>query len=545
MTPRNQVNRRQALGAVGSAAAVLCARSLTVAAHPATKPKTGIQSLPAKTPQNGIPTSLVLRGTDSGTPLSGCFRIRPLGSKEWLALPNQLNRKAGLSKRDLSLGWHVTMGATEFVAPRGSLEIEAFSGIDTPLVRKIVDSEADIKLVLPDLLPDNTRHWVAGNTHVHLRRMTRPQVNRYLTEIPMADGLKVVFVSYLERALASHTYITNEYTPDDLHALNRPGKLIFGPGEEYRHNFGPGAEGYGHVMFLDLAKKIIPASVGPGITLKGTDGTPLQPAIRIAHDRGATVVWCHNAFGTEDIPNWLAGNVQAQNIFDGGNHGSYEDSHYRYLNLGIRAPFSTGTDWFIYDFSRVYVRADPGRPLTTSSWLDGLKRGRSLITNGPWLDFSINGRQPGDVTNLKNSQSLDILGSAVGRHDFGTLQLVRNGRIVQEQTAKRTGNRFTAEISGPNWKTTSAEWWALRINPREGILNEMGKPLFAHTSPIYFDYQGSSVFDRDVAHKAIEEMQASKRSIQRHGKFAGNELAKIHGTYDRGIAQLKRRLSRL
>jgi hypothetical protein len=93
----------------------------------------------------------------------------------------------------------------------------------------------------------------------------------------------------------------------------------------------------------------------PGIMKEGTDGIPLQRGIRTAREDGATVIWCHNTFGHEDIPNWVSGLLHAQNIFDGGDHGTYEDTFYRYLNVGMKVPFSTGTDWFIYDFSRVYL----------------------------------------------------------------------------------------------------------------------------------------------------------------------------------------------
>ena len=49
-------------------------------------------------------------------------------------------------------------------------------------------------------------------------------------------------------------------------------------------------------------------------------------------------------------------NVDALNVFDGARIGTYEDGYYRYLNIGIRLPISTGTDWFLYDLARVYAK---------------------------------------------------------------------------------------------------------------------------------------------------------------------------------------------
>ena len=93
---------------------------------------------------------------------------------------------------------------------------------------------------------------------------------------------------------------------------------------------------------------------------QGTDFPSVRHGIDQAREDGATIVWCHNAFGFEDIPDWIAGVVDAQNIFDGGNKGDYEDTFYRYMDVGLRVPFSTGTDWFMFDHEGGLVEATLG-----------------------------------------------------------------------------------------------------------------------------------------------------------------------------------------
>ena len=115
-------------------------------------------------------------------------------------------------------------------------------------------------------------------------------------------------------------------------------------------------------MFLNINRLVKPVSLGSGITGAGTDDRPLRPGIEDARGQGGTVIWCHNTSGFEGVPNTLAGRVDALNVFDGSRTGTFEESYYRYLNVGLRLPISTGTDWFVYDFSRVYARV-PG-PLT-------------------------------------------------------------------------------------------------------------------------------------------------------------------------------------
>jgi len=40
------------------------------------------------------------------------------------------------------------------------------------------------------------------------------------------------------------------------------------------------------------------------------DWPPLQRGIRESRREGATVIWCHNARGLEDVPNWINGRLQ-------------------------------------------------------------------------------------------------------------------------------------------------------------------------------------------------------------------------------------------
>ena len=112
-------------------------------------------------------------------------------------------------------------------------------------------------------------------------------------------------------------------------------------------------------MFLNIKNLVKPVSLEPGHHRLGNDDRPLRPGIDDARGQGGTVIWCHNSMGHEDVLNALTGRLHALNVFDGraAGTGTFEETYYRFLNVGLKMPISTGTDWFIYDF-RVYV---PGR----------------------------------------------------------------------------------------------------------------------------------------------------------------------------------------
>jgi hypothetical protein len=292
-------------------------------------------------------------------------------------------------------------------------------------------------------------------------------------------------------------------------------------------------------MLLDLVKLIQPISIGPGIMAEGTDGRPLQLGIREARNDGATIIWCHNTFGFEDVPNWMAGVLHAQNIFDGGEHGSYRDTYYKYLNLGMQVPFSTGTDWFIYDFSRVYVPIEG--ELTSKSWLAALRSGKTFITNGTFLEFSVNGRPIGDTISLAGPGELAIRGRAIGRNDFRAVEIIHNGEVIHTVRGQASGGHFVAHVEH-SLKINQSGWLALRI-PLETGKNEFDKSLFAHTSPIYVEVAGRRIFRPDVARELIAETEKNITTITQQGKFANDaereSVLQVHRT---GINSLRQRL---
>src|SRR5262249_26165338 len=153
--------------------------------------------------------------------------------------------------------------------------------------------------------------------------------------------------------------------------------------------------------------------------------------------------------------------LDALNVFDGSRGGTYEDLYYRYLNIGLRLPLSTGTDWFVYDFSRVYARVEG--ELTVKSWLEALRAGRCVASNGPLLRLKVGGKQPGEVVKMTEPGTLRVEAEGVGRHPFERLQLVQNGKVVQEVRPGKKDGGYTARLVR-SVRVTEPAWFAVRID---------------------------------------------------------------------------------
>src|SRR5262249_51463849 len=154
-----------------------------------------------------------------------------------------------------------------------------------------------------------------------------------------------------------------------------------------------------------------------------------------------------------------------------------------------------GTDWFIYDFSRVYVPFSG--ELTSKRWLAELAAGKSYFTNGVFLEFAVDEKPIGETVPATAGDDLRITGRAVGRNDFRQIELIHNGNVVHSVAAHKRDGHFVADMNY-SLRVDGPGWLALRIAQNSGQ-NELGKPLFAHTSPIYLTVNGQRLFRPDVA----------------------------------------------
>jgi hypothetical protein len=478
----------------------------------------------------------------TGQDRSGIVRLIDR-DKKTIALPGLYDRLRGVKVAPEFCGWHVVpVKGADTEVPRGVYRLEALAGLETELASIQVDlgktRPAEIVVKLEPAFDPGKLGLVAGNTHLHLMKLTKEDAEDYLRKIPPADRLRVLFISYLERFKDDAEYITNRYPIGDLPAFNATGVLV-NNGEEHRHNFQSHGEGYGHVMFLNIKNLVKPVSLGPGITGGRNDDRPLRPGIDDARGQGGAVIWCHNSFGYEDVLSALTGRLHALNVFDGSRRGNFEESYYRYLNVGLKMPISTGTDWFIYDFARVYVRA--AEPLTIAGWLEGLKAGRNQATNGPLLTLRVNDHDCGDTVKLAGSGRVKIGASAIGRHDFQELQLVHNGKVIRQQRAYGTST-FLANLR-EDVRVEESGWFAVRIESK--TINELGYQLFAHTSPVYIEVAGKPIFDVVAAEGLLKQIEEGQAAIGKQGFFS-DQTAKqqLLGLYTQAAGELRERINK-
>lgn len=152
-----------------------------------------------------------------------------------------------------------------------------------------------------------------------------------------------------------------------------------------------------------------------------------------------------------------------------------QEIYYHILNAGLRIPPSAGSASGVLPnpvgYNRVYVHLDGD--LSYERWMEGLRAGRSFVTNGPLLRVKANGELPGHVFRSEKSLSLELTAALDGRDPVSAIEIVRNGRVERRVPVKEVLGRIEFASSG---------WFLVRC-----IADNPKTFRFASTAPYYVE----------------------------------------------------------
>ena len=178
------------------------------------------------------------------------------------------------------------------------------------------------------------------------------------------------------------------------------------------------------------------------------------------------------------------------------------DLYYQYLNAGFRLPMAAGTDKSGEDIpigsNRVYAQRKG--PAGFAAWLAGIKAGTGFVTNGPLLEFEVDGHAPGEEVAFQGTRTVAVHAIARSILPFTTLEILVNGRPVAHQLRLVQANPpvdglYTLEAKA-TLRLERSSWLAARafadpdITPR---LLPRETAVFSHTNPVYFLQDGRRV----------------------------------------------------
>lgn len=181
------------------------------------------------------------------------------------------------------------------------------------------------------------------------------------------------------------------------------------------------------------------------------------------------------------------------------------DIWYGFMNMGFKMVPSGGADFPYTDLpgvSRQYVQVDQGAGLDAyyQSWRDG----RVFVTNGPFLEFTVNGQSMGSELQVKKGDRLRIHAEVRLNPDIDDLdriELISQGDVIATKTADGSDRiTFDTEIVAD-----ASQWLAVRaLGKRQQRFNTVE----AHSGAIYVIVDGAPFWKRSALPALVAHQKA-------------------------------------
>jgi hypothetical protein len=120
------------------------------------------------------------------------------------------------------------------------------------------------------------------------------------------------------------------------------------------------------------------------------------------------------------------------------------------------------------------------------SWLDGIRNGRTFITNGPAIFLAVAGMEPGETIEVEKGMRIPIHTNWNSHYPVERVEIVVNGKPIARRDfpeGVKTGH-LEAEIV-----VETDGWIAARLG--SGSRDSFNQPIWAHTSPVYLGGTGA------------------------------------------------------
>jgi hypothetical protein len=386
--------------------------------------------------------------------------------------------------------------------PRGDVVVDVARGFEYEPRRQTVRIEPgqrDLTLRIRRVADMASEGWWSGDSHVHFLSTPGAQLEQ------KGEDLRVV--NLLQSQWGA--LFTNTEDFSGRPSIVDGGSFITYVGQENRQHM------LGHALLWGLKEPVMPwCSDGPDeAELGGALDATLSDWADRAHAQGGTVVSAHfpNPNG-EPAVLVATGRADAVEMLTHSDDAIVE--YYRYLNSGYRLPLVGGTDKMSggvpVGLYRTYARLD--EEFSYEAWCRAVRSGRTFLSGGPLVMLSVDGREPGDTVELSGPGTVSIHAAVRSIFPLGSIEIVRNGEVVAR--AEANGGR-QAEIS-EELRIDGNSWIACRAFGVDNHLDEWGRLVFAHTSPVYVACGGEWTMTDPDGIRYIRKLVEGAREYVRH-----------------------------
>jgi hypothetical protein len=402
--------------------------------------------------------------------------------------------------------------------PRGDVVVEVARGFEYEPIQQTVRIEPgqrELTLRISRVADLPSEGWWSGDSHVHFLSTPGAQLEQ--------RGEDLHVVNLLQAQWGALFTNTEDFSgrPSLSDGLIDGGRYVTYVGQENRQH------ALGHMLLWGLKEPVMPWSsdgLDEGELGGALDATLSDWADR-THAQGGTVISAHfpNPNG-EPAVLVTTSRADAVEMLTHTDDGMAE--YYRYLNCGYRLPLVGGTDKMTsgvpVGLYRTYARLD--EEFSYEAWCRAVRSGRTFLSGGPLLTFSVDGREPGDTVELPGPGTVTVQAAVRGVFPLRSLEIVLNGEVVAKADA--SGGR-QASIS-EELRIPGNSWIACRVFGVDYHLDDWRRRVFAHTSPVYVACGGEWTMTDPEGLRYIRTLVEGAREYVRHTAVRRSDRLTTH-----------------
>jgi prepilin-type processing-associated H-X9-DG protein len=472
---------------------------------------------------NGRPTPVRMRfqGQDGRS-------FVPLGRVT--SFPLVENQEVGLHVRTGGSNFAYVDGSCEILLPADPVEVELVKGPEFTPIKRLVTlgpGKMALRFRLERCANLSARGWFAGDCRCH-------ELSPHAALLEgAAEGLAVVNLLVRQRA---SQFQADAASISLLEAFSGQAPCLTSPESIVVVNTFNVHPKLGSFSLLSTHRPIFPLQAGD----PGFEDWTLGDYCGQCHRKKGLVLWSDPAFWSdafnksvapEGLAQLLTGHVDAVEVAgplrDLGN--DLWSNWYALLSAGFKIPLAGGSakvsNAQLLGQARTYAFLGPDAEFAYSAWIEAVRAGKTCVSDGPLIDFEVDGNLPGATIELAGpDQRLQVKVAVQALGGGGILELLGDGEVIASAAhGESTSASFAVEVPAG-----SLHWLAARYRLPSGS-------FAAHTSPLYM----SNPSVRPAA--MTNQLRMMQESLKRGARWAESEAVFRQERNREGLVSIFRR----
>jgi hypothetical protein len=410
-------------------------------------------------------------------------------------------------------------------------------GTATTTVIPPAGTTAEVELEPERLYETASRGWYGGDLHVHMNysgdQVAGPDD---AARMQAGEGL------HLMSLVAANLGQTRVYDREAFEAT--AGRDLPWTGQERVARFGVEYRNdlLGHFHALGPSGRPSRYHSGHEGSDEPVDWPPNAAACREFRDLGATIGYTHPVFSPladgspagafavsrsvearELVADAALGLVDSVDLIGPSDVEGTAALYHHLLSCGLRLAATVGTDaWLSYSrgplfsnppgWGRVYADLR-GASLSVAAFAEAVRAGRTLATNGPFLELLVDGRAPGDPVPATPGRRLPVTVRCQGP-GVERLELVGPDGVLAAGAGGGAAPAIDTEVE------VDGSLWLCAVARGPGHPSVLGPVVFAHTSPVWVEVEGRPVRRPASARWLLDWLDRFEALLGEHGRFA-------------------------